>query len=574
VSLPKEPRWYALPLHRGSKTEARSKVFAPASLCFSAASILLDIPKQVHDFHELVDGIFEEVAGFLYNFKVYQRIEQFTRIEPDLVETVHELMMSFVDLCALSIKANAGGVFKHLSRSAKKVLMDDDLGIGKELDHFRLLSQRQSAVQETLTLEEVLKSGGKLTLVLNTASESNQKISDMMRGVELLTSAEKDRKLEQMAKEQREKIAKKLPVRKETAQVSDTRCIEAWDDSVQKTGDWLRKNEDYISWADRHADSNPLLLLTGDTNTGKSYLVSAIVHDLQAAAGPNSPKMALAYYFFPKWAEKAAKAGQDQRPAETALKCMSLQIGEGDATYAKFMAAFCDSKDEAYFKDLTCADLWRDLKFVGATRETTYFLLFDGLDQVPDDSRRELLKVLAELPRLPEAEQAQIRVLMSGKPETFQPDVPESTPTIDIEQENNSEIRRFIERRLKKDNLLQGSDATTIALRKMVLDDLSTLGNYFKVETALGKINATVDADGEADDVRRIVSEAGQDSAVIARNLKDELGEILSAKEIEELNELLIWVIHGVDLLSIDQLQAALVSSLSPLCDMSGLFFS
>lgn len=564
MSLRKGRRWYASLFILEPETEVPSKAFGPASLCFNAASLLLDIPKQIHDFHELVDSIFEEVTGFLYNFKVYQRIEQFTKIEPDLVDTVHELMMSFVDLCALSIQANRGGFFKRLGRSAKKVLMDDDLGIGKELDHFRLLSQRQSAVQETLTLEGVLKMDGKLARVLNIASDTSQKIVEMKTDVEFLTSAERDRKLEQIEKAQREKIAKKLPVRKENAQVSEARCTEAWDDSVQKTGDWLRDNQDYVAWADGSAVSNPLLLLTGDNNTGKSYLVSAIKHDLQAARAtthPTTAKLAVAYYFFPKWAEKAAKAGQDQRPAETALKCMSLQISEGDATYAKSLAAFCDSKDEGYFKDLTLTDLWRDLKFVGAKQDTSYFLLFDGLDQVPEDSRRELLKVLAVLPRLPEAERAQIRVLLSGRGDTFKNNVPDTTPTIDIERENHSEIRRFIERKLKEDNLLQGSDNTTAALRKLVFDDLSGLGNYFKVQSALEKINAKIDADGGADDVRKIVAEAGQDSAAIAQNLKDELGDILSAKEIEELNELLIWVIHGVEYLNVERLQAALVSS-------------
>jgi DNA replication protein DnaC len=563
VSLRKERRWYGVLPNTDSNAESRSKVFGPASLCFNAASLLLDIPRQVKDFYDLVDSIFEEVSRFLYQFKIYQRIEQFTRIEPDLSNTVHDLMISFVDLCALSIKVNRGGFWKRLGKSAKKVLMDDDAGIGKELARFRSLSEKQSALQETLTLEQVLKTDKKLTLVLNTASDNNQKISEVMRGVEFLTSAEKDRKLEQMAKEQRDKIIKKLPVRKEAVQVSETRYIEVWDDTVQKTGDWLHENSDYVGWADGQPDSNPLLLLTGDPNTGKSYLVSAIIHDLQAAPrsqGPNRRKLAVAYYFFPKWAEKAQKSSQEPRPAEIALKCMSLQIADGDATYAKLMATFCDSKDEAYFKDLTCTDLWRDLKFVGTKRDTTYFLLFDGLDQVPEESRHELLKILAELRRLPETERAQIRALMSGKPETFPSDISQSPPTINIEEENKAEIRRYIERKLKGDNILQESDA----LRKQVLDELSDLGNFFKVQSALGKISAKIDDDGDTDDVRRILSEAGQDSAVIARNIKDELGELLSAKEIEELNELLVWVIYGFDFLSVGQLQAALVSP--PLC--------
>lgn len=44
------------------------KVFGPADLCFNAISVLIDIPSNVSDFHEAVDGLFEEVSVFLSQF--------------------------------------------------------------------------------------------------------------------------------------------------------------------------------------------------------------------------------------------------------------------------------------------------------------------------------------------------------------------------------------------------------------------------------------------------------------------------------------------------------------------------
>jgi hypothetical protein len=44
------------------------EVFGPADLCFNAISILIDIPSNVIEFHEAVDGLFEEVSVFLSQF--------------------------------------------------------------------------------------------------------------------------------------------------------------------------------------------------------------------------------------------------------------------------------------------------------------------------------------------------------------------------------------------------------------------------------------------------------------------------------------------------------------------------
>jgi hypothetical protein len=60
--------------------------------------------------------------------------------------------------------------------------------------------------------------------------------------------------------------------------------------------------------------------------------------------------------------------------------------------------------------------------------------------------------------------------------------------------------------------------------------------------------------------LEKILDEAGQDREAIARNVINTLSETLSQKEIEELNELLIWVIFGTDYFSVDELKAALVS--------------
>jgi hypothetical protein len=62
--------------------------------------------------------------------------------------------------------------------------------------------------------------------------------------------------------------------------------------------------------------------------------------------------------------------------------------------------------------------------------------------------------------------------------------------------------------------------------------------------------------------LKKILDEAGQDRESIARNVVDALNEQLSTKEIEEVNELLIWVVFAREYFDVDKLKAALVSQI------------
>jgi hypothetical protein len=44
------------------------QIFGPADLCFNALSMLIDIPSTIHDFHQAVDGMLEEVSSYLGQF--------------------------------------------------------------------------------------------------------------------------------------------------------------------------------------------------------------------------------------------------------------------------------------------------------------------------------------------------------------------------------------------------------------------------------------------------------------------------------------------------------------------------
>lgn len=143
------------------------------------------------------------------------------------------------------------------------------------------------------------------------------------------------------------------------------------------------------------------------------------------------------------------------------------------------------------------------MRFIAPKRDILYIIVLDGLDQLSEDdpAKQQLLSILGTLQEsLPASDQPQIRVLASASSPTFEQDAFRDVPVIDIEQHNEPEIRHFIEHQLLQHDLLMGRDAETVNMRDLIYDRLPKIaqGNFFKVQTALEKIEAVVAADGSS----------------------------------------------------------------------------
>jgi hypothetical protein len=85
----------------GLAAQGASIVFGPATLCFNAISFLIDVPGKIASVYEGVGNLFEEISHFLVLFRIYGN---YTKLDPDLRDGTHKLMVSLVRICGLSIK--------------------------------------------------------------------------------------------------------------------------------------------------------------------------------------------------------------------------------------------------------------------------------------------------------------------------------------------------------------------------------------------------------------------------------------------------------------------------------------
>ncbi|KAL2826549.1 hypothetical protein BJY01DRAFT_229673 [Aspergillus pseudoustus] len=564
---------HCIQLLGGIAAEGASMVFGPAGLCFNALSFLLDIPKKVNEFHGEINAIFAEVGSALAQFRIYQRMEDNTHVDEALRTAIDQVMTSFVDICANCINIHREGRWKSFKRSAKRVLLDEG-SVRDELDNFKRLTQDQLNVQATLTLEVALETHQGVAFIKTSVTEIDTTTKGIKTDVTGLVEAEHKRGLDDARKKNMDSIKDKLGQKEEdVANVVDARD-NMWKTSVKGSGKWLNNVDEYKQWLDRSSTADPFLILTGDPGTGKSFVVSAIAQDVKARNSTTKAERGLlGYYSF----AIATKTDSDRHRPETAMKSICLQLADQDAVYAKHAAGVCgeSGKDKNYFKDASCQTLWTTLGIGSPARNAMHYILLDAVGLLTPEELERLLDAIHQLsPTSEDKKSSTVRILLSSETTSFKEEwlASASAKSIDITEHNAEDISAFIVEELKKADLFQGQDSDSQRRRKNVEERLLKRSNncYTTVQHDLGKIKAIVASSGTEDELNRVLQESSTDPKAQVRSELETLAAVLNPRELEEVNELLIWTVAGCGRFTLEELAAALYNrfksvSLQPL---------
>ncbi|KAF7952403.1 uncharacterized protein EAE97_001900 [Botrytis byssoidea] len=314
---------------------------------------------------------------------------------------------------------------------------------------------------------------------------------------------------------------------------------------------WLSTSYGYNEWLKQLDDAcmSPfwqLLYVYGGVKTGKSCLVASIEEDLRSR---NIANLAIAYHAFTGVDTKTSKTASNN-DIVYALKSMALK------TYAAALSQLQE-------KDLRITDTrersaeiqwWDKLRFAkdpGNREPLSIVLLFDGLDKLPKSKTHHLLEILREQLRVFASEGSlQLLILITGRYDKNNFD----DLRIDITNGTEDDINSFIEQELDKLNFLGGQDVETKQLRKSIRERLPIIA-----EGKLIRITEAVKSDAYSDDIEAILNQdPSGDMGMIAQEIITNLNTSLSAREIEQLNEILDWFVFSYEKFSIDQVRAAL----------------
>jgi hypothetical protein len=135
-------------------------------------------------------------------------------------------------------------------------------------------------------------------------------------------------------------------------------------------------------------------------------------------------------------------------------------------------------KNEKYFRDASCTDLWVTLGIGMPTKNTTHYILLDSVGTLSAADRERLMRAIQQRDQ---GKSSRVRVLLSGEPGTFQGVQPFSSPTrtIDITKHNKVDVKAFIVEELKRVGIFQGADEDSQRRKRMVEERLWARSNQF-----------------------------------------------------------------------------------------------
>lgn len=548
-----------------------SQVFGPAQMCFNALDILLSIPRAVKKFADDLQSLFKEIASYLNNFKIYDRIDRRGMLDVALLTSNNEILVTLVDLCMLAWKVIKSPIRTVLGN----VFLKND-AIGGALNNFRDLVERQNQLTSTMTLEAVLQSevlSRQIKQRTARIEDTTKDTNTIVRGLAAESAENKNLKVD---RDRILKIYKALDLSEAMVNgpLDELKAVRTL--LLEETIALLKDRDLYKAWHENEA-SRSLLYIGGETSSGKTNVLSALAEDIEERKRKwyaqqiqnvknkqprDDRSIYLAYFSFGN-AGKGKDRGKFDTPVHTALKVMAAQIARQSTRYATTLYEALDSLQKG---QKTLLELWNALKLsdFGAPTNSILYMFFDGLDQVKS-SLQDLGTILKmSTPRKMQRHSAgklKLRVIFTGKPDASKKLSNDKLFIINISDINTTLIRKYVHNQLQNMNIFQDDDQDSTDRREQVLEIIpdTSNGSFAIAAQKLKLLEEAVEEDADSDALmEKLKSATFNTLADEGRKILDRLGADLSDQHREQLKELLIWSIYANRRLDLKELESAL----------------
>lgn len=521
-------------------------------------SFVFDIPERIRGYNEAVDGVFTVVSSALSQFEIYKSIEG---IDPVMVHQIHRVMVSIVKICAHVVKYRQGRRASRLKRQIASIF-DDNKPLEAELNEFRRVLQEQRDIEGTVSLSVLVKTQSGMVTLLERSAVFGKTVEDTYQAVQSL-------------KDNNERTQTLIKIRN-TLQVPtivllDTRttqtCTNLANKCLEGTGSWIWKDEAFASWTEGTAKGDAqqksnVLMVSGPPSSGKTLATAQIIKHLEEEKG----RAYIAHYFFmPASSKKVDEDGK--HVIHSALRYMAFQFARVDATVRKSLGKACESLNLSTLIRNSSSDvdgLWSELKIVAPGSGTTYYLAFDGVENL-EEKEREILLDFIFSPKLAAESAGRVRVLVSGTDAVLKnDDVTRNALRIEMDRYNESDMRLFIEDRLSEKGLLRHAAPGSVQQKAKdnVLAKLppKASGSYSQLQFALDEVVRLLSSRTSIAELDKVLNHPMNSHETAIKALQ----RSLTLEEISELNELLKWVHFSSRRMTVAELEGAMVSP--PFC--------
>ncbi|KAK8123718.1 hypothetical protein PG999_003636 [Apiospora kogelbergensis] len=517
----------------GIVSSGASQVFGPTDMCFNALTFVISAWQGYEGMFENLAELLERCSNFLERLDYYNNT-----MDVRLTRVACQNLQLFVEICEHSIRLRK----KHVKAFAfmKRLFLNDD-NISGLLGMMDKLNNKENLLVNAQTYKIVSDSAGDIKLILE---------------------GQKEQKKEDDAKKWRRSIAKVLGF-PNSALGTDGEPYPTWqrtfdarkDRLIEGTGDWILEQPAFVDWTKAEESTNPFLIIEGAQNSGKTSLMANALRLLRNGERVSTTSRTVTAYFFADAEKRKLQDGEKTDVLKVVTRTMLWQIATAFEAMTKSMAQIAERNPE--FRNTI--DIWQQLFINNKERinNDTYFLLFIDAGSL---EMEELVPLLQRLGSITDGKRVQI--MLSASPQTKEQlydKLGSSTGVIPISEFNAKDIELYINNRLDEMPILKDVKRTGISeWRTIIFNTLRSKcdGDYFKLRSNLKDLEK-VDL---VDDINDVLKNAGKSRADQIESALSNLNKIRTPKEIDEINEILLWINDGRDFLPVEAMESILSS--------------
>jgi hypothetical protein len=314
------------------------------------------------------------------------------------------------------------------------------------------------------------------------------------------------------------------------------------------SGEWLTQDARFATWVSGSHAQDRILALEGEEGAGKTLLAANVVLHLRKMRGTGS-KVVVAHNFI----DKDSKSMTTEDDAREISKNVMAQIALSHEPITKSVAGICD-RVGVFDSPL---EIWTALLLENQdllSMDLTLFIILDGLGA----NAEVLIKFLQRF-----SDNSLIRrthILLTGNKQMFE-SIDKAggvkMEKIVLGEANIKDLEIYINKRMDTMDILKDTSRPGVSdLRTKIVKNLplSTTGDYYKIGRVLDNISLAT----EAEEITTLLEAAGDIRPDQIQSDIEKLNQNRTAKEITEINEIILWINAGNEWFTPLQMESAL----------------
>lgn len=516
----------------GMVADGASTVFGPSQMCYNALSFVIQAWQNYEGMFENLAELLEKCGDFLTRLDYYK-----DNMDANLNRLACQNLRIFVEICDRTIRLRKKS--SKFMRFTKQLFLNDD-GIQDLLHMMEKLNNKEVPLVNAQIFKTVMDNAGKLETALE-----DQRLQ---------------RKDEDWRK-RRKTIAAKLGFPK-NALDTDGEPIPYWQRAfdarkatlIEGTGEWIEENQIFLEWAESKLPTNPALVLQGKNRSGKTSMMANALRSLRKINHTSPTTRKALVYFFPETDRRKSDDEDTSTFIERISRVLLWQISTAYEAMSKSVANIIERTND-FDGSL---DLWERLFIENKERQkdTIFYIFIDG-----GDSEIQLLLPLLE--RLCSVtDEHRPRIFLTARPETVAGWLAHSDQvhfeSIPISRNNGDDIHKYINYQMDNMLITKNPDGNQdiSKWRQRIHDEVYEKcgGDYFKLNNTFDKL-AKVDL---VEDVEKILTDAGKTRTDQIDTEIRRLNKERTRREIQEINEIILWIEGGREWFSVETMEALL----------------